>query len=260
HNRDWIGDQHQESPQLYFSSQQQAVSAAELLSQVSGCEVHRIFEQPEQDWDAEWKRNFKGVQFPPDWSVVPPWEASESASLAGRHRLILNPGAGFGTGTHETTQLCMQLLAETIRDGFSVSSVLDFGSGSGILAIAAALRGAKPVHAVEIDTLAISNALQNAQLNQVESLIRFETTFSDLQGSEPSQGYSLIFANILRPVLLQFAPELCARLSPGGVMILSGLVEQDVDFVVREYQPRLNHCSFRVLGRNEWRAIIFGGP
>ncbi|MBU6376795.1 MAG: 50S ribosomal protein L11 methyltransferase [Bdellovibrionales bacterium] len=257
HHRDWIGNQGQGTPQLYFSTQDQAHHAAEVLAQVRGCEVVRILEQPELDWDAEWKRNFKGVDFPPNWSVLPPWELNESSRSSGRQVLVLNPGAGFGTGTHETTQLCLQLLSEAIQEGVNLSSVLDFGSGSGILAIGAALLGAHPVHAVEIDTLAISNATQNAQLNHLEGLIRFETELGALRDDAPSEGYSVVFANILRPVLLEYASELCGRVSSGGVLILSGLVEQDVDVVIRDYQPRLNSAKHRVIARNEWRAIIF---
>jgi len=254
-NRDWVGAQSQENPQLYFPSEGDARQAQERLEGISGCTVARIFEQPNQDWDAEWKRSFRGVDVPPDWRIVPPWEAQDREP--GRHLLVVNPGAGFGTGTHETTQLCLQAFSESLAGGLDPESVLDFGSGSGILAIGAALRGARQVHAVEIDRLAIDNALENARLNAVKDCIRYETELSALAGMEPAEGYSVVFANILKPVLLEFSQQLCSRVRSGGVMILSGLIEADVEPVRAAYSALLPGRPSRVLARNEWRAIVF---
>jgi ribosomal protein L11 methyltransferase len=254
-NRDWVGAQSQENPQLYFSTEEDARQAVEAIEGIFGCSVVRIFEQPHQDWDAEWKRNFRGVDVAPDWRIVPPWEAKDAA--AGRQLLVVNPGAGFGTGTHETTQLCLQALSECLAGGLRLESVLDFGSGSGILAIGAALRGARQVHAVEIDRLAIDNALENAGLNGVEGRIRYETDLAALASDEPSQAYSVVFANILKPVLLEFAKPLCERVAVGGVMILSGLIDADVEPVRAAYSALLPDMKSRVLARNEWRSIVF---
>ena len=256
-NRDWVGSQSQENPQLYFLQRGEAEGAAKRLEGISGCSVVRVFEQPEQDWDAEWKRSFRGIEVPPDWKIVPPWEAD--GDRAGRHLLVVNPGAGFGTGTHETTQLCLQAFSESLARGARPDSVLDFGSGSGILAIGAALRGAALVHAVEIDPLAIDNARENARLNELDGRVRFETDLAALSGDEPAGGYSVVFANILKPVLLEFSRELGSRVRPGGVMILSGLIEADVEPVLRAYEPLLRGRKGRVLSRNEWRAIVFEG-
>ncbi len=270
-NRDWIGARSEERPQIYFQTEQQALQAADRLSGVSGevhgCRVLRTFEQPEQDWDAEWKKSFRGVDVPPDWEIVPPWEAesdrSQINSPAPRHRLVLNPGAGFGTGTHETTQLCLQALSEWIERGGECASVLDFGSGSGILAIGAAIRGASEVLAVEIDPLAIDNARENARLNRVEARVRFGLALKDVEGASVDQAhataYDVVFANILKPVLLEFASTLCARVDPRGVLILSGLIEADVEPVLTAYAGLLPGRRHRVLSRNEWRAIVFSG-
>jgi ribosomal protein L11 methyltransferase len=254
-NRDWVGAQSQENPQLYFPTEADARQALERLEGISGCTVVRLFEQENQDWDAEWKRNFRGVEVPPDWKIVPPWEANDS--VPGRKVLVVNPGAGFGTGTHETTQLCLQALSESLIKRTQPESVLDFGSGSGILAIGAALRGARLVHAVEIDPLAIDNARENARLNRVEDRVRYEADLSELKSDEPAAGYSVIFANILKPVLLEFSRALCSRVRAGGVMILSGLIEADVEPVKIAYSTLLPGRKSRVLARNEWRAIVF---
>src|SRR5664279_3870288 len=107
----------------------------------------------------------------PHWRVLPPWvEPDVRGHVDGVPIIRINPGAGFGLGTHETTQLCLLALGHFLRSGFRPATVLDFGSGSGILAIGAALSGAK-VEAVEINERAIENARENATLNHVEQLI-----------------------------------------------------------------------------------------
>jgi ribosomal protein L11 methyltransferase len=171
--------------------------------------------------------------------------------------VILNPGAGFGTGTHETTQLCLQAFAEGLEKGCSVSSVLDFGSGSGILAIGAAIRGARVVHAVEIDPLAVDNARENARLNGASERVTWASDLSGLNELRPTDGYSVVFANILRPVLLEFVDQLTARISAQGMLILSGLIESDLDLVIQAYSARLAGFHLRVLSKNEWRALVF---
>jgi ribosomal protein L11 methyltransferase len=210
--------------------------------------VGSIEEQKPQDWDAQWKASFlnagEGVVVPPFWRIVPPWV---NGGKSGEIALKINPGAGFGTGTHETTQLCLQALGETLKE--KGQSVLDFGSGSGILSVAAALLGAS-VQAIEIDPLAIDNAIENARLNGVENQIRY---FERL--NENQRGFSVVVANILKPVLIEFSRELTARLAPGGVMILSGLIDSDVDPVSKAYSDALG-AHFEVRNLGEWRALV----
>jgi ribosomal protein L11 methyltransferase len=176
----------------------------------------------------------------------------------------VNPGAGFGTGTHETTQLCLEALGGLaleriadrgkLADAFDGLSVLDFGSGSGILGIACALLGAR-VEAVEIDPLAIANATENADLNQVRGQVRFSQTLA------PSpERFPLVLANILRPVLLEFASELVSRLAPGGALVLSGLMEGDVAEVSARYTALLGGKTPEVFSSGEWRALVFRAP
>src|SRR6185437_14290065 len=156
----------------------------------------------EQDWDARWKESFPGVEVPPFWHILPPW-VDAPAERGGVRVIRLNPGAGFGTGTHETTQLCLRALAERGSTRVRGRRVLDFGSGSGILSIGAALLGAQ-VDAVEIDPLALENSLENARLSHVENSIAFHEGLPDV----PPGGYPVVLANILRPVLLEHCQEL----------------------------------------------------
>lgn len=165
--------------------------------------------------------------------------------------LRIKPGHGFGTGAHETTQLCLLGLGHFLRTDFKPRTVLDFGSGSGILAIAAALSGAQ-AEAVEIDEQALENAGENAALNNVAKLIDFRTHLS-----EPERPFDIVMANILYQVLLEHAGPLCARQSRTGRMILSGLLGSDVPGILARYKPLLAPMTARIHERGEWRAITF---
>jgi ribosomal protein L11 methyltransferase len=195
---------------------------------------------------------FKGIDLPPFWRVLPPAvESSESRLLNDLSLLRIKPGRGFGVGNHETTQLCLLGLGHYLRTGSRPRKVLDFGTGSGILAVAAALSGI-PVQAVEIDELAIENARENAALNGVEPLIEFRTHLS-----EPAEPFDLVLANILNQVLLDHAEALCARQSRNGQMILSGLFGTDVPGILARYRPLLAPMTPEVYERAAWRAIVF---
>jgi ribosomal protein L11 methyltransferase len=196
-----------------------------------------------------------GFAIPPFWRVLPPWSkrASKEEKI-----LRINPGAGFGTGTHETTQLCLALIGEISRSrALTERHVLDFGSGSGILSIAAGLLGAR-VDGVEIDPLAVDNALENAELNGVTARVKFAHT---LEHARPH--YDLVIANILRPVLIEFSSELVGRMAPGASLVLSGLIERDVEEVETRFSELLK-ARASATGQNlkfvkrelgEWRAL-----
>ena len=250
--RDWISEQKVSIVELYFSSQDGAEQAHQKLISLSGLNVETIQKQVSQDWDAVWKASFKGVHVPPFWHVIPPGIQSEV--LEQEKIIYINPGAGFGTGTHETTQLCLAAISEI--SSLVNERVLDFGSGSGILAVASALLGAE-VDAVEIDLLALDNAYENAKLNGVESKIGFTKTLQAAGGP-----YKLIVANILRPILIQFGSQLVERLDLGGAIILSGLVEKDLAELIPLYNQLLSsawktNCQPQVRSLGEWRALIW---
>jgi ribosomal protein L11 methyltransferase len=269
--RDWISSQVFAQVVFYYEDLAHAEQAlASLKRGIIAADAQgidpsqsQVVEIEPQDWDAEWKKSFKGIDIEDSWRVLPPWENPElKAGVMGdsqslRRLMRLNPGAGFGTGTHETTQLCLLRLSDVARANHGTlagKQILDFGSGSGILSIGAALLGAH-VTAVEIDPLANDNAAQNAGLNDLEFEIR-ET----LKGSEIK--YDGVIANILKPVLLEFAPQLIERLKPQGFVLLSGLVQDDVAPVIARFESCgvRKHCAdaqARVYERGEWRAILW---
>ena len=226
--RDWVSEQNIERAALYFKNHKTAQFAVKELGKISNLNLE-LKKIPEQDWNAEWRTYFKPISIPPFWEISPPWEKK-------RNRvgipLLINPGAGFGTGTHETTQLCLRILGNISKEkngGLNGARVLDFGCGSGILAIGSAKLGAQ-VDAVEIDILALENANENAKLNKVQKNICFS---KKLQPS--SKKYNFIFANILKPVLLKYSKSLVNRLSSNGTLILSGLLEKDLEVILDAY-------------------------
>ncbi|MCM2279275.1 MAG: 50S ribosomal protein L11 methyltransferase [Oligoflexia bacterium] len=258
--RDWVGHQSRVSADFYFETESGAREAVRRLSGIPGLVIAAPEEVPEQDWDAEWKASFlgsaNGVSIAPGWRVVPPWlEAGAGKNESGEWLLKINPGAGFGTGTHETTQLCLGAIADCaglVPGALEGKRVLDFGSGSGILAVGAALLGAR-VDAIEIDPLAIDNARENARLNGVESRIEYAR---ELPALSRTPAYDIVIANILRPVLLEFSEELLARLRSQGALILSGLIESDVPEVASRY-GRLMGAQPEIRSLNEWRGLYW---
>lgn len=196
---------------------------------------------------------------PPIWRIVSDNETLSSAAEslpsppAREIRLRLASGPGFGTGAHETTQLCLQAIYAFHPRGRSFR-LLDFGSGSGILSIAAAKLGAE-VDGIEIDEPSIEHAEANVRLNDVRERVRFGRKLEEASGK-----FDLVVANILLAVLVEYAEELVARLSPGGTLVLSGLVGTDVPVAIGRYSPLLGGARPDVFERGDFRALVWRGP
>jgi ribosomal protein L11 methyltransferase len=261
--RDWVDSLATESAILYFGTEAAARDSREVIRKATGLDCGEIEEQETEDWDAAWKASFQGVRVPPYWEILPPWR--ENPEDPSSRIIRLNPGAGFGTGTHETTQLCLMALAHAIGRGPGAGErkdpplrVLDFGSGSGILAIAAGVLGAD-VDGIEIDPLAIANATENVSLNPgIPGKIRFGKTFAELGLDDPVRvRYPIVVANILRPVLIEFAEKLTARLERPGKVVLSGLVSNDLPEIITRYSALLGGSRPQIFERGDWRALVF---
>ncbi len=178
----------------------------------------------EEDWAEAWKAHWKPARFGRRLVVVPSWEGYEPGPDEVAVRL--DPGMAFGTGSHASTALCLEILDELSRPGKPGAerpgpAVLDVGTGSGILAIAAALLGAERVVAIDIDPVAVRVAGENARANGVAERVLIRRGEASC---EPSGAYDLVLANIVADVLAGIAPDLARVLAPGGTLVLSGII------------------------------------
>lgn len=215
-----------------FADDQAATEAATLLlAQDWAREVHlqAIQAVPEQDWVRLTQAQFAPVAITPDFWIVPSWH--EPPAGAG-HVIRLDPGLAFGTGTHATTRMCLRWTAQQPASRRAHwKRVLDYGCGSGILAIGAALHGAQQIDAVDIDPAAIESTRANARANRVA-----------LEAGLPDRAagpYALVFANILAAPLTLLAPMLCAHVAADGDLVLSGILERQADQLKSAYAPWL---------------------
>ena len=209
-----------------FAQEAVAREAADLLAAqdfFDDCQLIGIQTVEDQDWVRLTQYQFAPVEITPDFWIVPTWhEPPEQASQIIR----LDPGLAFGTGTHPTTRMCLRWIA---GHGVQDQRVLDYGCGSGILAIGAAKYGALHIDAVDIDEAAVTSTELNAQANGVR-----------LQAGLPdkAQGlYQTVLANILATPLKVLAPLLCSHVAPGGTLVLAGILERQADELKVAYAP-----------------------
>ena len=210
-----------------FATEELARDAGSVLALqdfFEGCTLLGIAELQDQDWVRLTQSQFAPVEITPEFWIVPSWhEAPAQATQVIR----LDPGLAFGTGTHPTTRMCLRWIAT--RGALAGQRVLDYGCGSGILAIGAAKYGASEIDAVDIDEAAVSSTRLNAEANGV-------TLNTGLP--EAAQGqYGTVLANILATPLKVLAPLLCERVAPGGSLVLAGILERQADELKEAYAP-----------------------
>jgi len=209
-----------------FAQESHAQEAAQLLSAqdfFEGCLVVGVQVVADQDWVRLTQSQFAPVEITPDFWIVPTWHEPPAQA---RQIIRLDPGLAFGTGTHPTTRMCLRWIAQ---HGVQGQRVLDYGCGSGILAIGAAKYGAMSIDAVDIDESAVTSTLLNAEANGV------------VLGAglpEKAQGqYQTVLANILATPLRVLAPLLCSYVASGGSLVLAGILERQADELKAAYAP-----------------------
>ena len=218
-----------------FATRQAADEAVQLLQVqdfFAGCSVLGIAAVQEQDWVRLTQSQFEPVEITPDFWIVPTWHELPAAAL---RSIRLDPGLAFGTGTHPTTRMCLRWIARNGAtqpgQGNPLGRVLDYGCGSGILAIGAAKFGAMDIDAVDIDPAAVESTVQNAEANQV-------TLKAGLP--DKAQGeYQTVLANILATPLRVLAPLLCSYVAAGGHLVLAGILGRQADELKEAYAPWL---------------------
>ena len=220
-----------------FAKEEQAQEAAVLLAAqdfFESCQILSIAAVPDQDWVRLTQSQFAPVEITPEFWIVPTWHEPPAQA---REVIRLDPGLAFGTGTHPTTRMCLRWIA---THEVTSQRVLDYGCGSGILAIGAAKFGASHIDAVDIDEAAVTSTELNAQANGVQ-----------LNAGLPelAQGtYNTVLANILATPLKVLAPLLCSHVHAGGHLVLAGILERQEEELIQAYAP---HITLKVADRED---------
>lgn len=220
-----------------FAKEEEAREAALLLAAqdfFAACEVISVQAVPDQDWVRLTQSQFAPVEITPEFWIVPTWHKPPAHA---REIIRLDPGLAFGTGTHPTTRMCLRWIATHDLKG---QRVLDYGCGSGILAIGAAKFGAEQIDAVDIDEAAVTSTALNAQANEVS----LNAGLPDLVRGT----YQTVLANILATPLKVLAPLLCSHVQEGGHLVLAGILERQEEELIQAYAP---HMKLSVADRED---------
>ena len=236
---------------VYISSEENANEAVAYLSERLSAEkieysVNKL-SVDDEDWNENWKKYFKAFNVGDKLAVCPSWETYENTD--NRKVILLDPGAAFGTGAHATTYLCLSMLEDLVNDK---TAILDIGTGSGILAVAACLLGAKSAVGVDIDELAVETAKKNAENNGVDKKTKF---FAGDLADKVSGKYDIICANIVADVVIRLFSNVADFLSDGGSLIVSGIIDMRAD----EVEKSAKEQGFRIIKaptREEWHAYL----
>ena len=229
---------------IYISPEESPAEAVAFLSERLNSEniSHTVDTSKckNEDWENNWKDYFKPIKIGEKLLIQPDWLEPENDD--GRAVLRIEPGLAFGSGTHETTRLCLETLEKYISDGVEV---LDLGCGSGILSVASLLLGAKRAVGVDIDKLAVKTANENAQRNGIDPS---KYTFINGNLTDKVSGkFDVIVANIVADVIILFTKQVASYLEDGGVFITSGIVDVREDDVLRSFEEN----GFEVVERHE---------
>ena len=213
----------------HFASEALAREAARLLQAQDffmQCALTTVQAVPEQDWVRLTQSQFAPVEITSEFWIVPSWHEPPAQA---KKFIRLDPGLAFGTGTHPTTRMCLRWIAAQASAGRELGRALDYGCGSGILAIGAARFGATRIDAVDIDEAAVQSTLSNADANHVS----LNTGLPD----KATGTYQTVLANILATPLKVLAPLLCAHVEKGGHLVLAGILERQADELKLAYAP-----------------------
>lgn len=217
----------------------------EILAEV------QVEEHASQDWNAEWKKHYAPILVNEKFEIIPSWMTDYKTKTT--ENIYIYPGMGFGTGSHETTFLCLKLLTEELN--FPVSNVLDFGSGSGILGLSTfKFFPDAQIDFYDIDPEANKNCYQNAELNKLENL-SFRLLLPEVREKLKPE-YDLVFANILESILMLEKDYLIKVTRNQGALILSGLLRHQVPGIIEAYSAQ-GMTLKKKLEKGDWAALYF---
>ena len=213
------------------------------------------FEEIEdRDWNAEWEATILPERATNDLIISPSWKLEEARKMAPKYLVTIDPKMSFGTGHHETTRLCLRAIEELDVAG---KRVLDLGTGSGVLAIYALLRGAENAVGIDTDAWSIANAAENRALNDLR-----ESQFEIRQGtlanaSHEGETFQVILANLHRNLLIENAGTLRSHAAHDAWVILSGILVYDSQEIREVYEQENNFRFVKELRENEWSCLVF---
>lgn len=215
-------------------------SALKTLNISVSIDVNKI---DDVDWTKEWKKYFKPVHTS-SVTVVPSWIEYDKAE--GEKILLIEPGHAFGTGEHETTKMCLDMMGDVIG-----KDIVDVGCGSGILGIAAKICGAKSAYLCDIDSMCVESSVRHAILNKVDVTVEERDLLSD----KDVYG-DLVFANLTADILLKLSDGICDHISDGGYLIISGIIDSREEEVLTRYLD-LGLKLVDKMSMKDWRAFKF---
>ncbi|HET7628408.1 MAG TPA: 50S ribosomal protein L11 methyltransferase [Bacillales bacterium] len=225
----------------------QAINHLMLFDIDLGRNTVTISEVHEEEWATAWKKYYKPVKITERITIIPTWETYEAAE--NEILVELDPGMAFGTGTHPTTKLCVQAIEKVLRPG---DRMIDVGTGSGVLSIAAAKLGASEVAAFDLDDVAVKSARLNVKLNKVQSIVSVKQ--NNLLDGVVQQA-DVITANLLADIILRFPADAAKTTKPGGYFIASGIIKAKG----AEVEEALRQHGFAIVERlqsEDWIALI----
>lgn len=208
-------------------------------------------ELDEQDWANNWKKYYKPFNITPNIVIRPTWEEYTPGKT--EKVIELDPGMAFGTGTHESTKLCAELISEYTQKGWRCA---DIGTGTGILAMLMVLHGAAGVEAVDTDPTAVKAARENIELNGMEAAVSVSKGSVD---TLPKGKYKLVAANIIADVIISMSDDIHKIMAKGGFFITSGIIRERAEEVKRKYTG-LGFIVQKFLEMGEWVGICFKWP
>ena len=255
HMKDWeITDLEYEKKdririKIYFNQDQEGRKEAErfkknLLESIEGLEILEE-DVDNSNWEEEWKKSYQSFEIGKNIIIKPSWE-----DLDKRDKMIIeiDPKMAFGTGSHETTSMCMEYIEDEDLEG---KKILDIGCGSGILSILASKLGADSIDAVDIDEYALASTKDNARINGVDNIeVFYSDLFSHAEGS-----YHIIFANILAEILVDMIDQSQDHLEEGGLLVLSGIIREREDLVVQALE-RNDYSLIDKKYKGDWVLLV----
>jgi ribosomal protein L11 methyltransferase len=234
------------NPQIKIDKIKQHLSRLNIFPENTEDEKIGIKKIKDIDWIAQYQKEFKPV-FLDDLVIKTPWDEND---YPGKKIITIEPKMAFGTGKHETTQLCLEALRREVCPGMKV---LDLGTGSGILSIYAAMLGAEELLGLDIDPEAIPNALENARINDVDQ--HFSARTGSMEQVRVRHYYDLVISNLIREGIIELFDRFVEVLKPGGTMILSGILDEQNEEMLDLFRRGIS-ADIEIMRLNEWLCYI----